>query len=101
MSAPTSCPRTLSLIEMICVFDAATLATRGFGFWSAAPPHGLNRRVSLGPMGALEVETISAPLARWRMKLKLLFAPLAQKSQVPTVFCVTFFGFGPMVALYV
>src|SRR5690242_13115650 len=52
-------------MEMICVFDPAT-STSGFGVWFAAPPHGLNRMVSLGPIGRFEFDLMSAPLRLWR-----------------------------------
>src|SRR4051794_36351857 len=99
MSPGFNCPRTLSLIEMICVFDAAALAS-GLGDWLSDAPHGLNRMTLDGPIVMPGCAMMSASLAVWRAWLKPLLAPLAQNSHVPDVFCATVFGLAPAVALY-
>ena len=49
-------------MEMICVFEAATSVISGLGALSVAAPHGLNRRVLVGPIGALVIAVMSAGL---------------------------------------
>jgi hypothetical protein len=47
-------PRTLLLMAMISVLDAAALPSIGFGDWSDAAPQGFQRIVSLGLMVNVE-----------------------------------------------
>src|SRR5215471_19323089 len=96
-------PRTLLLIAMISVLEAAALPSMGLGETSEAAPHAFCLRVSLAvkePAGQGDpglAGTIFPPDSIMCMQLKGPLELLLEKSQVPAVLRFTLLG--PVVEL--
>src|SRR3954471_2430673 len=80
---------TLLLMAMISVFDAAVVASKGFGEKSNAPPNARQRSVSLALTVKGELASMLGGLKNMWAALKGPFEPLAQNNHVPPVVWAT------------